>query len=261
MFERFGFQSSPVRFKAVSHGSASSAALWFGRRPRHTFSFAAAARLHHGDGVLDLGAVGAGQLHLLLTGGGFSATLALVHHRVSCCRIYGRASTVSSAGRHVDRLWALAALHLDDCLLALDLTDTPHLACFAASVSISCLGARFTVQGVKCWTLGCDFLGNELSIDILTCVLHTLVVGGNIRAALLNDHRFIVRCGENTARLDTLPTALARFGLIFITFGACCLADNRFAVDDVHASVWIHFGATVTHLAGPRFELFLCYGP
>lgn len=36
-------------------------------------------------------------------------------------------------------------------------------------------------------------------------------------SADLNDVCRVVRCGENTALLNTLPTALARFHLIFIT--------------------------------------------
>lgn len=247
-----------VPSKAVSNGSAPPAALWFGRYSWHTLCFGAAARLHDGVAVLDLGAVGAGQLHLPLTGFGFSATLALVHHGVRCCRVYGRASTVSGAGRHVDRPRALAVVHLNDCLLTLDLADALRLAALAASISVSCLSARFTIRGVIVWTRGRGLLGDKLSIDLLTGVFHTLVTRWYVSAIDLNDFRGVVRCGENTALLNTLSAALFGISLVFITFSAVCVADNRSAVNDVKFGDRIHFGATITLLAGPRFERCSC---
>jgi len=161
---------------------------------------------------------------------------------------------VSSAGCHVNRLHALTALHFNDCLLTLDLTDTAQFAGFAASVGVSCHGARFTVQGVKGRTGGLGLLGNKLSIDLLTGIFHTLVIGGYKSVVDLSDVCCVVRCGENTALLNTRPTALVRYSLIFITFRAVCVANNGFAGNDVQLGDGIHFGATVTLLAGPRFK-------
>lgn len=70
-----------------SNRSASPAALWLGCCSGHAFCFVTAACLHHHVALLDLGAIGAGQLHLLLTRGGLLATLTLVHHLVSLHRI------------------------------------------------------------------------------------------------------------------------------------------------------------------------------
>lgn len=61
--------------------SASPAALG-GVLPLGALGFGARARVGHRVRVQLLAAVGAGQLHLLLAGGGFTTTLALVHHAV-----------------------------------------------------------------------------------------------------------------------------------------------------------------------------------
>lgn len=161
---------------------------------------------------------------------------------------------MSSAVCHVDRLCALTAAHLNDSLVTLDLTYASQLAGFAAAICISCLCARFTVQGVEGRTCGLGLLGDKLTIDILTSILHTLVIRWCISLIDRNDMGCVVRCSENTALPDTLSTALARYSLIFIAFRAVCVADNRCAGNDVQLGDWIHPGATVTLLTGPRFE-------
>ncbi len=76
-----------VQCSAVSGRSASPAALWSELCSCHAFRFAAAASLHHDVAVLAPGAISTGQLHLPLTCFGLLATLTLMHHHVSCCRI------------------------------------------------------------------------------------------------------------------------------------------------------------------------------
>lgn len=161
---------------------------------------------------------------------------------------------MSSAGRHVDRLIALTVVHLDNCRGILDLTDTAFCAGFAASTGVSRLSARFTVQGVKGITDFLSLLGNKPFIVLLTGIFHTLLIGGYKSLTDLNDVCCIVRCGENTALLNTRATALVSYSLIFITFRTLCLTDNRSAINDVQLGDGIHFGATVTLLAGPDFS-------
>jgi len=140
---------------------------------------------------------------------------------------------VSSTGRHGDLLRALAVVDFDDGLLTLDLTDVLRRAGCAASFSVCCLGTRFTVQGVKVRTYGLGLLNNKLSVDVLTFILHTLVIRWYKCVVDLKDVRCVFRCGENTALLNTRTTALISCSLIFITFRAVCVADNRFASNDV----------------------------
>lgn len=188
------------------------------------------ARLHLQVAVLDLGAVGAGQLHLLLIGDDLLATLTLVHHLVSRSRIFGGASTVSSTGRQVDHL--LAVVDFDNGLLTQDLTRALQFAGCAASISVCCLGARFTVQGVEVRTYGIGLLSKQLSIDVGTCIFRTPVIRWYKCVVDLNDMRCVSN-GEHTALLNTRTTALINCSLIFITFRAVCLADDRLASNDV----------------------------
>lgn len=164
---------------------------------------------------------------------------------------------MSSAGCYVDRLRAATVVRLDDYLLALDLTDTPHRTGLAASIGVTCLSARFTVQGVKGGTSGLGLLGNKLSIDLLTGVVHTPVIKGHKRAVDLNDMRRVLRCGENTSLLNTRTTARVRSSLIYITFRAVCVAENGLASHDVELADGIHFGATITLMAGFGFKRLL----
>lgn len=182
------------------------------------------------------------------------AALAIVYHCVGFHRVHGETVTVSSAICDVNWLCALAVVQFKDSLLLLGLTQT-YIAGWAAPTGICCFSARFTVQGVKGRTSSLGFLGNKLSVELLTGILHTFVIRRYVRAVDLNNmHRHVVRCGENTVHLNTCSTTPSWFSLIFITSRTVFVADDRFADNDVQLGDRIHFGATVAFLAGPGRE-------